>query len=98
MLDGTFSPGTASIMNIGMQLIASATPISIQYRVFSSDSASLINGIGGRHYQFMIMGTIVCGASNTSLTLRAVDQFGGTSGNMLTFTGKALIKKVGAIG
>lgn len=98
MLDGIFSPGTAATMNIGMQLMASITPVSIQYRVFSSDSTSLINEFGGRHFQFMIMGTIVCGAGTTTLTLRAVDQYGATSANMLSFTGKALINRVGSIG
>ena len=81
-----------------MQLIASVTPVSIQYRVFSSDSTSFINGFGGRHYQFLIMGTIVSGAATTSLTLRAIDLYGSTSGNALSFTGKALINKVGSIG
>ena len=98
MLDGTFSPGTASLLNIGMLLTATVAPVSIQYRVFSSDSTSLINGFGGRHYQFIIMGTIVCGAASTSLTLSAVDQYGATSGNAISFTGKALINKVGSIG
>ena len=97
MLDGTFSPATANSMNIGMQVVSSVTPASMQYRVFSSDSATFINAIGGRHYQFLVMGTIVCGAGTTSLTLRAVDQYGATSGNMLSFTGKALINKVGSI-
>ncbi len=98
ILDGTFSPGTATLMSIGMQLIASVTPISLQYRVFTSDSTSFINAVGGRHYQFLIMGTIVCGASTTSLTLRAIDQYGATASNMLSFSGKILINKVGAIG
>lgn len=98
VLDGTFSPGTTALMSIGMQLIASATPISLQYRVFTSDSTSFINAVGGRHYQFLIMGTIVCGASTTSLTLRAIDQSGATASNMLSFSGKILINKVGAIG
>ena len=45
----------------------------------------------------MIIGKIVC-TSTTTLKLRAVDQFGATSGNMLNFSGKALINKVGSIG
>jgi hypothetical protein len=98
MLDGTFSPGTATAMMIGMQLIPSVTPTSIQYRVFASDSTTFINGFGGRHYQFVIMGTIVCASSLTTLTLRAVDQYGSTRVNALSFTGKALLNKVGAIG
>ena len=98
VLDGTFSPGTATLMSIGMQLIASVTPVSLQYRVFTSDSTSYINSVGGRHYQFLIIGTIVCSASTTSLTLRAFDQYGATASNMLSFSGKVLINKVGAIG
>lgn len=98
VLDGTFSPGTATLMSIGMQLIASVTPSALQYRVFTSDSTSFINAVGGRHYQILIMGTIVCGASTTSLTLRAIDQYGATASNMLSFSGKILINKVGAIG
>ena len=85
-------------MSIGMQLIASVTPVSLQYRVFTSDSTSYINSVGGRHYQFLIIGTIVCSASTTSLTLRAFDQYGATASNMLSFSGKVLINKVGAIG
>jgi hypothetical protein len=98
VLDGTFSPGTATLMSIGMQLIASVTPVSLQYRVFTSDSTSFINAVGGRHYQFLIMGTIVCSASTTSLTLRAIDQYGVTASNTLSFSGKILINRVGAIG
>jgi hypothetical protein len=98
VLDGTFSPGTATQMSIGMQLIASTTPVSLQYRVFTSDSTSSINSVGGRHYQFLILGTIVCSASTTSLTLRAIDQYGATVSNMLSFSGKILINKVGTIG
>jgi hypothetical protein len=45
----------------------------------------------------MIIGKIVCTAS-TSMKLRAIDQFGATSGNILSFSGKALINKVGSIG
>jgi hypothetical protein len=44
------------------------------------------------------MGTIVCGASTTSLTLRALDPYGATAPNILSFAGKILINKVGAIG
>jgi hypothetical protein len=44
------------------------------------------------------MGTIVCGASTTSLTLRALDPYGATAPNILSIAGKILINKVGAIG
>ncbi len=98
MLDGTFSPGTPNPMMIGMQLNSSDTPVSMQYRVFISDVTTFLNSVAGRHYQFLIMGTIICGSNTTSLSLTAIDQYGATSGNALSITGKALINKVGAIG
>jgi hypothetical protein len=95
MVDGTFSPNTSSSMTIGMQVIASAG--TLDYRVFASDSAAYINGAGSRHYQFMIIGKIVCTGA-TTLKLRAVDQYGATASNLLNFSGRALINKVGSIG
>jgi hypothetical protein len=94
-VDGTFSPESSVAMYIGMQIIASGG--SMDYQVFTSDSHTFINSLGRRHYQFMIIGKIVC-TSSTTLKLRAVDQFGATSGNFLNFTGKALVNKVGSIG
>jgi hypothetical protein len=94
-VDGTFVPETTVGMYIGMQVIASGG--SMDYQVFTSDARTFINGTGERHYQFMIIGKIVC-TSSTTLKLRAVDQFGLTSGNFLNFTGKALVNKVGSIG
>jgi hypothetical protein len=95
MVDGTFSPNTTSNMTIGMQLIASSG--TLDYRVFASDSAAYINGLGSRHYQFMLIGKLVCTGA-TSLKLRAVDQYGATASNLLNFSGRALINKVGSIG
>jgi hypothetical protein len=94
-VDGTFSPESSVAMYIGMQVIASGG--SMDYQVFTSDAHTFINSLGRRHYQFMIIGKIVC-TSSTTLKLRAVDQFGATSGNFLNFTGKALVNKVGSIG
>jgi hypothetical protein len=95
MVDGTFSPNTTAGMTIGMQLIASAG--TLDYRVFASDSAAYINGYGNRHYQFMIIGKIVCTGA-TTLKMRAIDQYGATASNLLNFSGRALINKVGSIG
>jgi len=95
MADGVFSPNTSAPMTIGMQLIASAG--TLDYRVFASDSVAYINGYGNRHFQFLIIGKIVCTGA-TSLKLRAVDPYGATSSNLLNFTGRALINKVGSIG
>jgi len=95
MIDGTFSPNTITDMTIGMQLITSAG--TLDYRVFASDSAAYINGYGNRHYQFMIIGKLACAGAST-LKLRAVDQYGATANNLLNFSGRALINKVGSIG
>jgi len=95
LVDGTFSPTTLASMTIGMQVVASAG--SLDYRVFSSDSSAYINGYGNRHYEFLIIGRIICTGA-TTLKLRAIDQFGATSGNMLNFSGRALINKVGTVG
>jgi hypothetical protein len=95
MIDGTFSPNTITDMTIGMQLITSAG--TLDYRVFASDSAAYINGYGNRHYQFMIIGKLICTGA-TTLKLRAVDQYGATANNLLNFSGRALINKVGSIG
>jgi len=95
MIDGIFSPNTITDMTIGMQLITSAG--TLDYRVFASDSAAYINGYGNRHYQFMIIGKLICTGA-TTLKLRAVDQYGATANNLLNFSGRALINKVGSIG
>ena len=95
MVDGNFSPNTNAGMAIGMQLIASAG--TMDYRVFASDSTAYINGYGLRHYEFLIIGKIVCTGA-TTLKLRAVDQYGATVSNLLNFSGRALINKVGSIG
>jgi hypothetical protein len=95
MVDGTFSPNTTAEMTIGMQVITSAG--TMDYRVFASDSPAYINGFGNRHYQFLIIGKIVCTGA-TTLKMRAVDQYGATLNNLLNFSGRALINKVGSIG
>jgi hypothetical protein len=95
MADGTFSPATTVAMAIGMQVIASAGVLD--FWVFASDTFAYINYDGSRHYQFMIIGKFVCTGAAT-LKMRAIDQSGTTSGNLLTFNGRALINKVGSIG
>ena len=94
-VDGTFAPESAVAMYIGMQIVASGG--SLEYQVFASDGHTFVSNLGRRHYQFMIIGKIVC-TTTTTLKLRAIDQYGATSGNMLNFTGRALVNKVGSIG
>ena len=95
LVDGVFSTDFISPASFGMQLISTnGTP---DYRVFSSDTTAFINGEGGRHIQFLIIGKLVCTGTAT-LKLHAIDQNGVTGSTLLTFTGRALINKVGSIG
>jgi hypothetical protein len=93
--DGTFSPATTLAMTIGMQVITSAGVLD--FSVFASDAITYLNFEGTRHYQFMIIGKIVCTGA-VSLKLRAVNQNELVNSNLLNFTGRALINKVGSIG
>jgi len=95
MADGTFSPATTLAMTIGMQVITSAGVLD--FSVFASDAITYLNFEGTRHYQFMIIGKIVCTGA-VSLKLRAVNQNEVVNSNLLNFTGRALINKVGSIG
>ena len=95
MADGTFSPATTLAMTIGMQVITSAGVLD--FSVFASDAITYLNFEGTRHYQFMIIGKIVCTGA-VSLKLRAVNQNEVINSNLLNFTGRALINKVGSIG
>ena len=94
-VDGTFAPETLVVIYIGMQVIASNG--SLDYQVFTSDTQAFVNGTARRHIQFFIIGRIVS-TSAATLKLRAIDQFGATSGSMLNLSGKALVNKVGSIG
>jgi len=95
LVDGTFSSAFTNAVSIGMTLVATnGTP---DYRVFSSDTTAYVNGAGGRHVQFLIIGTLTCSGTST-FGLHAVDAIGTTGGTTLYFTGRALINKVGSIG
>jgi len=99
VIDGIFSPGSFDSANIGMQVVSSSNLSHLQFRTFVSDTRTYINGIAGRHYQFLIIGTIVCGGESTDLKLRATDESGATlGGNTLLLTGSALLSRVGSVG
>jgi len=99
VIDGIFSPGSFDSANIGMQVVSSSNLSHLQFRTFVSDTRTYINGIAGRHYQFIIIGTIVCGGESTDLKLRATDESGATlGGNTLLLTGSALLSRVGSVG
>jgi len=96
--DGVFSIDTFETkIRLGLTLGATSSTTTFIYRVFASDSVAYLDLSGGRHYQFLVIGVIVTATSN-GLRLKIIDQLGLTGGVIISFTGNALINKVGSIG
>ncbi|CAB4770091.1 MAG: hypothetical protein F2938_04085 [Actinobacteria bacterium] len=98
ILDGTFSGPDPVDLAISFQVLAAGVATSFHSRVLSSDATNFINGTQGRHIQFLVMGTIASTATSSLLRFRFVDVYGTISTATLTFSGNALITKVGSIG
>ena len=96
--DGVFSSDTfLTKISLGLTLSTVNATSVFNYRVFSSDTNAYLDGNGGRHYQFLVIGTISTIGSN-SLRLKIVDQLGLTGSVMVSFLGNALFNKVGSLG
>ena len=98
VVDGTFSATTTKEMAIGVEVAAGGVATNFSSQVISSDSYSLVNGSGSRHFQFLVFGTITSDATGALLKIRATDLIGDTGSNLMTLDGYALITKVGSIG
>ena len=96
--DGIFSVDTFETkIRLGLTLGSTNSTTTFAYRVFTSDSVAYLDSSGGRHYQFIAIGVIVTNTTNV-LRLKITDQLGSTGGVEISFTGNALINKVGSIG
>ncbi|MEI7540281.1 MAG: hypothetical protein WCJ89_02240 [Actinomycetes bacterium] len=98
ILDGTFSTTNTSVLNVGIEIAAGDASTFFHSQVMESDSDSFVGGLGGRHIQFMVFGTITSVSTTTLLKIRAVDLLGNTAPGTLSIDGSALISKVGSIG
>ena len=98
VVDGTFSATSTKEMAIGVEVAAGGVATNFSSQVISSDSYSLVNGSGSRHFQFLVFGTITSDATGALLKIRATDLIGDTGSNLMTLDGYALITKVGSIG
>ena len=98
VVDGTFSATSTKEMAIGVEVAAGGVATNFSSQVISSDSYSLVNGSGSRHFQFLVFGTITSDATGALLKIRATDLLGDTGSNLMTLDGYALITKVGSIG
>jgi len=98
ILNGIFSPSSADLVNINMELLNSLSLISLVYTSIASDSTTYANGYAGRHYSFLVIGKIATGGSSSTLKMRATVQYGMSPARSVLFSGYALINKVGSIG
>lgn len=98
ILDGTFSTTNTSVLNVGIEIAAGDSSTFFHSQIMESDSDSFVGGLGGRHIQFMVFGTITSVATSTLLKIRAIDLLGNTAPGTLSIDGSALISKVGSIG
>ena len=98
ILNGIFSPSSADLVNINMELLNSLSLVSLVYTSIASDSTTYANGYAGRHYSFLVIGKIATGGSSSTLKMRATVQYGMSPSRSVLFSGYALINKVGSIG
>lgn len=98
ILNGFFSPTSADLVNIKMELLNSLSLSTLTYTSMASDSYSFANGYSGRHYSFLFVGKIETGVSTSTLKVRASVQYAMSPARDVIFSGYALIHKVGTIG
>jgi len=96
ILDGTFATSSTASFFLSAEVIGISSVV--QFKSIAIDAKSFTNGSEARHYGFMIIGTISASGSNPSLLCRIIDGSGGSGGNAITFTGKAIVTSVGSIG
>ena len=98
ILDGTFSAGDPTNLAISIQVAGVGVTTTFHTQVLSSDATNFVNGAGGRHIQFLVLGSITSAATSSLVHFRFFDVNGSISTAVLTFSGSAVITKVGSIG
>ena len=98
ILDGTFSPSTSASLSIALEITAVGAATNMNTRMMTSDATNFVNGSSARRIQFVVFGTITSAATSTLLQARVIDMNGNISTSILSFSGTALITKVGSIG
>lgn len=98
IFEGVYSPSSFTTpLNIGIRLAANDAAAVPIFQVFAADSVAVISGNEGRHIQFLIIGTITTSVTN-SFKIQVFEQLGTAGTPTISFTGYALINKVGSIG
>jgi hypothetical protein len=98
ILDGTFSGTIPGNLEIGLEVKAVGAATNMNTQIMSTDTTNFLNGSAGRRIQFIVIGTITSVATSTLLEARVIDMRGNISTAILSFSGSALITKVGSIG
>ena len=99
ILDGTFSTVNTNVLSVGIEISAGGANTFFHSQIMESDGSCFVNGVEGRHIQFIAIGTITTSAGAPNLLkVRAFDMIGNTAPGTLSIEGSALITKVGSIG
>ena len=83
--------------NLNAEIVIGNAPISYQYAI-ASNADSFANGISGRQYGFTVIGAAANVSSGAIFALRVTNEFAVSGGTSISFSGRALVNKVGTIG
>ena len=83
--------------NLNAEIVVGNSAITNQYAIASSAN-SFANKISGRQYGFTVIGAVAEVSVGAVFALRITNEFSVSGGTPITFTGRALVNKVGSIG
>ena len=83
--------------NLNAEIVVGNSAITNQYAIASSAN-SFANKISGRQYGFTVIGAVANASVGAVFALRITNEFSVSGGTPITFTGRALVNKVGSIG
>ena len=83
--------------NLNAEIVVGNSAITNQFAIAASAN-SFANKISGRQYGFTVIGAVANVSAGAIFALRITNEFPVSGGTSITFTGRALINKVGSIG
>jgi len=83
--------------NLNAEIVVGNSAITNQFAIAASAN-SFANKISGRQYGFTVIGAVANVSAGAIFALRITNEFPVSGGTSITFTGRALVNKVGSIG
>ena len=83
--------------NLNAEIVIGNVAISNQFTI-ASNADSFANGVSGRQYGFTVIGAAANVSSGAIFALRITNEFAVSGGTPISFSGRALVNKVGSIG